>query len=265
MKTAATFLAEPAWATLLDAVGLRDFRSWWSLDLPAVEPGNHRRGGWSSVSRHLLPLPDGNQAGVYIKRQEDHVYRSWRHPLTGCLTGAREFQTLLRCRAAGVAAAEPVLYAEQQADGHQRGILVTRELAGYRALEDLTADWQRDGLPPRRQRLRLLQAIATAVRALHEAHFEHNCMYPKHLMIHTAWLEGIASTPAPVVLIDLEKAKWRLWRGFCTRRDLDSLHRHSAGWSRTDRRRFLGWYLAAGPRLPRGGRRLWRNLAQRGT
>jgi hypothetical protein len=255
------FDPEPGFARLLDDAGLGDFDAWWRLDMPTVEPGNERRGGWSAVVRHTLRAPDGAPLGVYVKRQQDHVYRSWRHPWRGRLTGEREMRVLRQCRALGISTAQPVLYAQRRADGHVQGVLVTRELAGYRALADLVLDWQRAGPPPRRQRRRLLQAIATQVRALHDARIEHNCLYPKHLMISLAWLAGDGG-PA-VALIDLEKCKQRWRRLTCTLRDLDSLNRRSVGWSRTDRRRFLGWYLGVGPRLSRRDRRLWKTLARR--
>lgn len=251
------FHAEPDWAARIRAAGLDRFDAWWTLPLTEVEPGNRRRGGWSTVFRYVL---DGD-CGLFVKRQEDHVYRSWRHPLRGRLTAEREFGVLQHCRAAGVAVTEPVLYATLDVDGHRRGVLVTRELAGYRALEDLLADWQRHGWPDRACRERLLRAVATLVRTLHDAHLEHNCLYPKHVMIHADWLtDGLSGTSPPVVLIDLEKCKRRWRRMTCTLRDLDTLNRRSADWSRTNRRRFLGWYLGEGTQLSRRGRRLWRRL-----
>jgi len=261
MKTP-VFRSGPGWAATLAAAGLDQFQTWWALRLDEVETGNRRRGGWSAVCRHRL-APD---TGVFVKRQEDHVYRSARHPLRGRLTGEREFRILMRCQAAGVAVAQPVLFAAHDTGAHLRGVLVTRELAGYRALEDLTAEWQRCGWPDSHQRQRVLRAAASLVRRLHALHLEHNCLYPKHIMVHTGWLAGEDAAGAPpLALIDLEKCKWRLRRLDCARRDLDSLNRHGQGWSRTDRRRFVGYYLAAGRRLDRPGQRLWHWLARRAS
>lgn len=262
MQPDTIFNPEPGFAALIDGAGLGDFDAWWRLELSTVEPGNAGRGGWSTVGRHTLCAPDGSPVGVYVKRQQDHVYRSWRHPWRGRPTGEREMRVMRQCRALGIHTAEPVLYAQRRAGGHVQGVLVTRELAGYRALDELVLDWQSAGPPPRGQRRRLLQAIAMQVRALHDAHLEHNCLYPKHLMISTAWLAGDGTAKA-VALIDLEKCKWRWRRQTCTLRDLDSLNRRSVGWSRTDRRRFLGWYLDAGRWLSRRDRRLWKTLARR--
>jgi hypothetical protein len=94
------------------------------LALSEVEPGNRLRGGWSQVFR-FVPVGAG---GLFVKRQEDHVYRSWCHPVRGRLTAEREFHALARCREAGVAVTDAVLYAISTAAGHQCAVLVTRAL-----------------------------------------------------------------------------------------------------------------------------------------
>lgn len=251
------FLASPECVAELRRSRLDSLDAWWTLALREVEPGNRRRGGWSQVFRFVL---DG-VGGVFVKRQKDHVYRSWRHPLRGRLTAEREFHALARCREAGIAVIEAVLYAVGTANGHQRGVLVTRALDGYRGLDEVTRGAAR---LDRSIRDRLLRQTAALVRTLHAARLEHGCLYPKHVMVQDTWLlTGHESDGSPVVLIDLEKCTRRWRRGACQRRDLDSLNRRADGWSRTDRRRFLGYYLGAGRRLDPTGRRLWRALARR--
>ena len=257
MRHEVHFQASPEWIARFRDGGLDSFDAWWALALAEVEPGNRRRGGWGQVFRCVV----GGTGGLFVKRQEDHVYRSWRHPLLGRLTVEREFQALSRCREVGVAVTETVLYAARLVGRRQRGVLVTRELEGYRALDALMLAGTR---PDRVARDRVLRQTAALVRRLHAAHLEHGCLYPKHVMVHEAWLAGarIGSTP-PVVLIDLEKCMRRWRRAACRRRDLDSLNRRAGGWSRAERRRFLGYYLSAGRRLDPAGRRLWRTLARR--
>jgi tRNA A-37 threonylcarbamoyl transferase component Bud32 len=250
------FVPAPECVSELQRSGLDSLEAWWTLALREVEPGNRRRGGWSQVFRFVL----AGVGGVFVKRQEDHVYRSWRHPLRGRLTAEREFHALAHCREAGVAVTEPVLYACDTANGHQRGVLVTRALDGYRGLDTVTrgTSW-----PDRLSRGRLLRQTALLVRTLHAARLEHGCLYPKHVMVQDTWLMTGDQAGPPLVLIDLEKCTRRWRRATCRLRDLDSLNRRAEDWSRTDRRRFLGHYLAAGRRLDPAGRRLWRALAQR--
>jgi hypothetical protein len=77
------------WQQLLDGNGLDSFEALWTLDAGWFEAPNKRRGGWSGVSRCDLEVPEGGSVGVFVKRQQDHVYRSPRHPLRGMLTFVR--------------------------------------------------------------------------------------------------------------------------------------------------------------------------------
>ena len=63
-------------------------------------------------------------------------------------------------------------------------------------------------------------------------------------------------------IIDLEKAKRRLFRYPAVFRDLYTLNRHSQHWSRTDRLRFFLIYLQL-DRLTPAAKSLWRNIGRR--
>ena len=63
-------------------------------------------------------------------------------------------------------------------------------------------------------------------------------------------------------LIDLEKTKPRFFRNTGMNRDLDSFNRHAYGWSRTDRLRFLHYYLSAAG-LEHKLAEMWSMLARR--
>ena len=102
--------------------------------------------------------------------------------------------------------------------------------------------------------LALLPAAAALVRGLHQLRLVHNSLYPKHLFA--------AADGSRAALIDLEKMRWSVWRDRAMWRDLDTLNRHSAGWSRTDRLRFLLAYLDRSA-VDRRTRRVWLRLAGR--
>ncbi|MBE9516184.1 MAG: hypothetical protein IME93_04320 [Proteobacteria bacterium] len=55
--------------------------------------GQRSRGGWSGVSRVDIKDTDGNSHGIFIKRQENHTYKSLSHPL-GELMFVREFHNI---------------------------------------------------------------------------------------------------------------------------------------------------------------------------
>jgi len=239
------------WSQILAANGLDSFAALWALDIGWFEAPNERRGGWSGVSRCDLQLPGGGSTGIFVKRQQDHVYRSLRHPLRGRLTFAREFSNLLRYRALGIPTLEPLYFAMREQEGHRRAILVTRELTGYAPLVHDVKRWQGDGFPTRVQRRELIAAAQ-----LHRHHLQHNCFYPKHLFV------GQVDGRVDIRIIDLEKTKWRLSRTRASLRDLDTLNRHAPGWSRTDRLRFLLAYYQV-ERVDARVRNTWQRLAAR--
>lgn len=249
----------PGWTSRLACL-----ETLWDLEAEAVETPNRRRGGWSEVVRHTLPGPGGKSLGLYIKRQCNHVYRSWRHPWRGTPTCVRELKNLLCCRARGVPTATPIYYARRRQGGAACAMLVTEALSGYLSLASLLEQWYRpDNATGPTARKRAIPAIAGTLRALHQAHLQHNSLYPKHVLVRIVPDRGPGSAPTVQArLIDLEQAKRRLLRRTCTLRDLDTLNRRTPQPPRTDRLRFLKAYLGA--EVDRATlRALWRALARR--
>ena len=238
------------WCETLQANNLNGFDDWWALEVDWFEPPNRRRGGWSGVSRVVLRDRLGIERCVFLKRQENHVLRTPRHPLRGILTFVREMDNILALQAAGVPSLKPVYFAERYAGGKQRAILVTEALDGFVPLDRM----ERAELSPGARR-QLIQKVADAARRLHRHKFVHNCFYPKHLFARRCD-EGFE-----VRLIDLEKARRKWHRGRAEFRDLDTLNRHSPGWTTADRRRFLKSYLGEADAVR--WRSLWRRLAER--
>ncbi|HEX5802030.1 MAG TPA: lipopolysaccharide kinase InaA family protein [Azospira sp.] len=242
---------------LLEANRLGSIDDVWALRAEWFEEPNVRRGGWSGVCRLALPLSGGSELGVFLKRQENHQRRCWRHPLRGEPTFAREFRMLRYLQAHAVPAPLPVFFASARVDGNSRGILMTEELAGYRPLDLIVAEMFAGGRPPLAAQHRLLRAVARVVRRLHDAGVQHSSLYPKHLFVR---LHDDADPE--VALIDLEKSRRTLLAERRTVHDLDALNRHSPHWSRSARLYFLLQYLGL-PRLDAEAKRLCRRLAGR--
>lgn len=238
------------WREVLANNGLSDFDAWWKRKADWFEEPNVRRGGWSGVSRLELEMPDGSHRAVFLKRQENHVTRTALHPLRGILTFVREMDNILALQAAGVPALKPVYFSERNVDGKQRAILVTEALDGFVPLDKI----ERANLSLK-ARAQLVKTVANVVSRLHRHKLVHNCLYPKHLFVRHS------DSGFEVHLIDLEKARRKWRRGSAVFRDLDTLNRHSQGWTRSDRRRFLKSYL--GEVDATQWRSLWRRLAAR--
>jgi hypothetical protein len=225
----------PEWRATLAANGLDGFDQLWPVAENAwFELPNHARGGWSGVTRQVLALADGSQAGIFVKRQENHAYLSWRHFFRPRPTLEREFRNCVKFQELGIPSMEPIFYGVRRVDGKLRAILVTRELEGYKSLEH--ADFRPLRQVGRDERQTLITSLAHIVRTLHAHRFQHTCLYPKHLFV-----KKNADGSLDARFIDLEKTRRLPFRSLTLRRDLDSLQRHAKGWNRTDRLRF---YLA---------------------
>jgi hypothetical protein len=86
------------WKGIFAFNGLRTFDDFWKLEAKWFEEPNKRRGGWSGVARCELKLPEGGKAAVFLKRQENHITRTFTHPIRGLSTFVREFaHTALLC------------------------------------------------------------------------------------------------------------------------------------------------------------------------
>jgi len=246
------FIADE-WPVLARAAGLDDFEAIWQQDIGWFEEPNQRRGGWSGVSRLEVELPDGSQTAVFIKRQLNHVTRTWRYPLRGITTFRREFENLQRLQAAGVPTLEVLYFAEREARGERRAILISRELTGYSSFEDCMRYWQQHGFPEKTVWRQLTNKLAAIARRMHCHRMQQNCFLPKHVFI------GEVDGAMDIRLIDFEKAKRTLTTEAAMLRDLDTFNRRSPGLRTTDRLRFLLAYHER-DRVDARVRKTWKRL-----
>jgi hypothetical protein len=129
-----------------------------------------------------LAFPDGDAA--YLKRDRSEPSR-WRGSVA-----RREYANLLRLRAAGFAAVEPLALAERRDAGLDETLLVTRALPNA---EPLAVRLRRD---PARARVLLAEAAALA-RRLHDVGLWHRDLHVGNLL-----LQGDV-----LVLVDVQKLR----------------------------------------------------------
>lgn len=248
----------PEWGHILRFNDLHGFDDLWGLQADWFEPPNARRGGWSGVARVELKLPDGTREAVFLKRQENHTRRTLRNPISGEPTFAGEIENIRLLRQAGVPTLEPLYYGQRKVDGKWRAILVTRELAGFHPMDEVTGTWVADGWEKSvAVRRRFITALAEVIRRMHKQRLVHNALHPKHVFVRL--VEG---RPPEVSLIDLEKMRRTLTQRQAMRRDLDSLNRRTRSWSNSDRLRFIKDYLDLRDLDP-AGKDLWKYLLKR--
>lgn len=181
-----------------------------------VEAPNTRRGGMSGVQR----LPDGNRI-LYRKQQVGHFYRNWRHPL-GEPTVKREQRAIQAMKQLGIRVPELIFCGSRQREGLCEAILVTAELHGFSSLDECheRGDFQRWDQQLQR---RLFMQLGRLLKCLHRAHWQHGCLYPKHIFARVDDHSG----EVELALLDLEKSRRRLLQRSAAQHDLAQLHRHA--------------------------------------
>ncbi|MFJ3075727.1 MULTISPECIES: lipopolysaccharide kinase InaA family protein [Pseudomonas] len=206
------------------AVAQRDesrFDYYWRQQGEWVEEPNQRRGGESGVQR----LDDGNGKLLYAKRQVGHIYRSLLHPF-GRPTVLRELDALTSCEQLGVRVPRIVFCgAERDADKQWRALLVSEALDGFVELDTWHAEGARERYPQVVHE-RMLKDLADNLARMHLGHWQHGCLYGKHVFIKVIG-EG-EQARVEVALLDLEKCRRRISCQRAAGNDLRQLRRHSS-------------------------------------
>jgi len=245
------------WRDILIFNNLDTHQKIWALEVDWFEEPNYRRGGWSGVSRIELQLPEGGTIGVFMKRQEDHVTPSFLHPFKGISTFLREFQQIKIFNDNGIPSLDVLYFENWQQEGHQRAVILTKELAGYIPLS--SEEFQSGGkfVSSKKQKLKLFNQLAQFIQNMHSKNFQHNCFYLKHI-----FALPLENNEIDLVVIDLEKANKCIIKRKAIFRDLYTLNRHAGNWSIKDRLRFYQCYQNE-KKLSKQSKELWREIAKR--
>ncbi|MFV3379013.1 MULTISPECIES: lipopolysaccharide kinase InaA family protein [Pseudomonas] len=198
-----------------------DFEFYWQQQGEWVEEPNQRRGGESGVQR----LSDAKGRVLYAKRQVGHIYRSLRHPF-GRPTVLRELDALNSFEQLGVRVPRLVFAgAERGADHQWRALLVSEALDGFVDLDTWHAEGARERYPQVLHE-RMLKELADNLARMHLGHWQHGCLYGKHVFVKVIG-EGERAR-VEVALLDLEKCRRRISCQRAAAKDLRQLRRHSS-------------------------------------
>jgi len=217
--------------------GTDQFEHFWQQQGEWVEEPNQRRGGESGVQR----LHDDHGHLVYAKRQVGHVYRSLLHPF-GRPTVLREYAALHGLEQLGVRVPNIVYCGvERDADRQWRALLISEALEGF---EEIDIWYAKGGRERHGEALheRVLEDLARNLARMHLGHWQHGCLYAKHVFVKVVG-EGEAAR-AEVALLDLEKCRRRISRHRAAANDLRQLRRHSS-FSDADWEKLLYFYRMA--------------------
>lgn len=244
------------YADLLAHNQLNSFADFWAKHIDWFEAPNQRRGGWSGVGKLTLADAEGRTQTFYLKKQQNHGRRTWRHPLKGEPTFRREFENLQLLAAHRFAAPNVAFYAEANENGAPCAVLMTAELTNFKDMAELTNTW----LPTasRMQKMQLIKKIANEIKHFHGLGFVHRALYPKHIFVKNV------DTLPEVALIDCEKMRKGGSLNSRTIFDLSALNRHSQGWRNAQRMVFFKYYCGI-DKLDANAKQLARHIIKRAT
>ena len=196
---------------LLQQHQLASFEQLWNFKGDWFEPPNRERGGWSGVNFIELVDNAGKINGFYLKRQQAHMRRTWRHPLAGEPTFVREFEILEHLSKHHVATPNLVFFGSQQ----DKVILLTQALTGFVAADEWFKNHVEVSIC---QQNALMRALADAVRKMHLAGVQHRSLYLKHLFVKEN------NGAFEVAAIDFEKSRITPFIKWFRLADLITLH-----------------------------------------
>jgi len=224
----------PDYAQLLEYHHLKRFSDIWNVEVDWFEEPNQRRGGWGGVGK--LTLSDnGLNHGIFLKRQQNHLRKTFKHPFSGLPTFAAEYEMIQHLAKHQVPSLKIVAFGVRRSVEGYQSILMTEELVGFESLEICTEKIFASKPSLSEQNL-IIRQVATTVAKLHKSGIQHRSLYPKHLFIDKNFLKN-------VVVIDLENSRLKflpLSRTIC---DLATLNRHAKHWTKTRRLYFYLQYL----------------------
>ncbi|HEX2964556.1 MAG TPA: lipopolysaccharide kinase InaA family protein [Syntrophorhabdaceae bacterium] len=225
----------PPFRDLLSRAGFDTFSRFWELPHNWVEDPNRRREGWSGASFHSISdtITD-EKIAVFVKRQENHNYKSLLHPFRGMPTFYREFRSIRYMKRIGVPTAELIFYGLRIHKGDLQSVLVTTALTGYTDLDTLFED--RSLNAP--LRTAILRRIADIVWLMHDSSRQHRHLNGKHILVKLGDPDSF-----DIRLIDLEQMKRILQPENAMARDLEKFVRHTPTLSSEEHAELVQHYL----------------------
>ena len=228
------------WRDFLSSHKLASFEELWSKELKWFEEPNYGRSkdGWSGVCRLDL-----QGRILFLKKQENFYSYSLRYPL-GVTVAQKEFNNIKLFNEKDIPCMTPVYFGVRKQPGKLQAMIITEGLEGYIPLEDATKIWQ-EGTFSLSHRREFIRQIATFLRSAHQKNVMHNSLYPKHIFVEENFVRfGESKKKSVCRFIDMEKARPAKLESKRQLRDLETLHRRTTYWRRTDRLYFLLSYLS---------------------
>jgi hypothetical protein len=229
----------PQCESFLKANKLISFDDLWNRNEDWFEPPNVTRSGagWSGVVRI-----DINGKSFFLKRQENYLALSYKYPFR-LSVAENEYSNITTFDQYEIPSLEVVACLTRLKDGKRQSLIMTTALDGYIDLDTLSKALLSARMTINAKRV-VLKSLAKLIRLAHDNGLFHGNLYPNHLFVAQDLVNGSSVKVAtPCRFIDMERAGKAFPRKRKQLRDIETLDRRTANWSKSDRLYFLLNYL----------------------
>lgn len=228
------------WKAQLEKAGLLDLEAVANRQFDWFEPPNHRRGGWSGVSRIILnpeALPE-DQVPVFLKIQQNHWFRAPNNFFRRQLTFVRENESMTQIAPVVSCTPEVLLFGQWTSGPDTGAVIITRALDGWHPLNGWLQGKNSLVPPDQTTLLKVFESIASTSRLLNNAGWVHLSFSAKHLFVRPN-----NDSAYDVCLIDYEKCRRHLSSGYRTIKDCSHFMRHTPLMTDALKREYLKFYF----------------------
>ena len=222
--------------------GFDNFDSLWDYTGEWVEPVNKRRGGWSGVCR--LSIPNTAEPPFYLKRQENHNTKTFKHPFRGIPTYLREVNNVHQFNRFGIPTIELVYYGERKQQNKHQAILISRALDEYEELEPWITKANE------KQLNEMLQKLAKQIRNMHAKGLMHMYLNSSSILVRKTKKSLLEKSSIDIRIIDLESVRIQPISKQRRYKDLYYMLNNISGLSNQNFSDFLKYYFESKPAFP---------------
>ena len=224
---------------LFQEEGFGDFDALWNYQGEWVEPINNRRGGWSGVCR--LSIPNTSEPPFYLKRQENHCFKTFKHPLKGIPTYRREVTNIHRFMKFKIPTVDLVYYGERKSANKRQAILISRALEEYEELEPWISKANDSQLNE------MLQILAIQIRTMHAHGLMHMYLNSSSILVRKTKKSLLEKSKIDIRIIDLESVRIQPISIQRRLKDLSYLLNNISGLTKQNFSDFLNYYFESMP------------------
>ena len=185
--------------SLFERGGFDNFESLWNYSSEWIEPINERRGGWSGVCR--LKIPNTSEPPLFLKRQENHNTKTFKHPFNGIPTYRREVKNIYRFKKYDIPTLDLIYYGERKLSNKHQAILISRALEDFEELEVWIAKANE------KQLNEMLFKLAETIHCMHSHGLMHMYLNTSSIFVRKTKKSLIESTKIDIRIIDLESVR----------------------------------------------------------